>query len=118
MEGLFVGIDCLGEWVEKKNRYIWHWKDVMQKCGYNCQLKDLVMSYIPHFFHNKKILPFKITDQPSLLVYFGGTERSPILRVYVDENPIEKDHNLEEDQQDMLNDEFDVVDMNNHNDKI
>ncbi|KAG5601403.1 hypothetical protein H5410_032773 [Solanum commersonii] len=55
---------------------------VMKKCGYNCQLKDFVMSYIPHFFHN------------------------------------EKDHNLEEDEQDMLNDEFDDVDMNNHDAKI
>ncbi|KAG5630112.1 hypothetical protein H5410_001829 [Solanum commersonii] len=91
---------------------------VMQKCGYNCQLKDLVMSNIPHFFHNEKVLPFKITDQPSLLVYLGGAERPPILRVYVDENPIEEDHNLEEDQQDMLNDEFDVVDMNNHDAEI
>jgi len=53
-----------------------------------------------------------------LLVYLGGAERPPILRVYVDENPIEEDHNLEEDQQDMLNDEFDDVDMNNHNSEI
>jgi len=36
----------------------------------------------------------------------------------VDENPIEEDHNLEEDQQDMLNDEFDDVDMNNHDAEI
>ncbi|KAG5594736.1 hypothetical protein H5410_035968 [Solanum commersonii] len=107
MEELFVGIDCRGEWVEKKNRYIWRWKDVMEKCVYNCQLKDLVMSYIPHFFHNEKVLPFKIIDQPSLVVYLRGAERLPILRVYVDENPIEENHNLEEDQQDMLNDEFD-----------
>ncbi|KAG5585044.1 hypothetical protein H5410_045478 [Solanum commersonii] len=74
---------------------------VMEKCGYNCQLKDLV-------------LPFKITYQPSLIVYLGGAKRPPILRVYMDENPIEEDHNLEEDQQDMLNDEFDDMDMNNH----
>ncbi|KAH0779304.1 hypothetical protein KY290_005731 [Solanum tuberosum] len=64
------------------------------------------------------VLPFKITDQPSLLVYLGGAERLPILRDYVDENPIEEDHNLEEDQQDMLNDEFDAADMNNQDDKI
>ncbi|KAG5575757.1 hypothetical protein H5410_055891 [Solanum commersonii] len=111
MEELFVGIDCRGKWFEKKNRYIWHWKDVIQKCVFNCQSKDLVMSYIPS-------LPFKITYQPSLLVYLGGAERLPILIVYVDENPIEEDHNLEEDQQDMLNDEFDVVDMNNYDDDI
>ncbi|KAG5586157.1 hypothetical protein H5410_046591, partial [Solanum commersonii] len=78
MEGLFVEIDCRGEWV----------------------------------------LPFKITDQPSLVVYLGGVQRPPILRVYVDENPIKEDHNLEEDQQDMLNDEFDDVDMNNNDAKI
>ncbi|KAG5621036.1 hypothetical protein H5410_006254 [Solanum commersonii] len=48
----------------------------------------------------------------------GGAERPPILRVYVDENPIEEDHNLEENQQDMLNDEFDDVDMNNHDAEI
>ncbi|KAG5610422.1 hypothetical protein H5410_021703 [Solanum commersonii] len=90
----------------------------MQKNGYNCQLKDLVMSYIPHFFHNEKVLPFKITYHPSLLVYLGGAERPPILRVYVDEIPIEEDYNLEEDQQDMLNDEFDAVDMNNHDAEI
>ncbi|KAG5621078.1 hypothetical protein H5410_006296 [Solanum commersonii] len=36
----------------------------------------------------------------------------------MDENLNEEDHNLEEDQQDMLNDEFDVVDMNNHDAEI
>ncbi|KAH0650568.1 hypothetical protein KY284_030480 [Solanum tuberosum] len=76
------------------------------------------MSYIPSFFHNEKVLPFKITDQPSLLVYLGVAERPPILRVYVDKNPIKEDHNLEEDQQDMLNDEFYAMDMNNHDDEI
>ncbi|KAG5629815.1 hypothetical protein H5410_001532 [Solanum commersonii] len=30
MQGLFVGIVCRGEWVEKKNRYIWHWKNKFQ----------------------------------------------------------------------------------------
>ncbi|KAG5631472.1 hypothetical protein H5410_003189 [Solanum commersonii] len=77
MEGLFVGIDCHGEWVEKKNRYSWRWNDGKKRGGL--------------------VLPYKIIDQPSLLVYFGGVERPPILRVYVDENPIEEDHNLEED---------------------
>ncbi|KAG5601688.1 hypothetical protein H5410_033058 [Solanum commersonii] len=108
----------VGMTVEKNILYDDFVNLVMQKCGYNCQLRDLVMSYIPHFFHNEKVLPLKITDQPSLLVYLGGAERPPILRVYVDENPIEEDHNLEEDQQDMLNDEFDVVDMNNHDAEI
>uniref|UniRef100_M1DZZ2 Uncharacterized protein n=1 Tax=Solanum tuberosum TaxID=4113 RepID=M1DZZ2_SOLTU len=89
---------------------------VIHNCGLNCQSKDIVISYILSFFHNKKVLPFKITDQPSLLVYLGGVVRL-ILRVYQVENPIEKDHKLEEEQ-DMLNDEFDVVDMNNHDDEI
>ncbi|KAG5615604.1 hypothetical protein H5410_015428 [Solanum commersonii] len=82
MEELFVGIDCRGEWVEKK------------------------------------IDTFGLGRMPSLLVYLGEVERPPILRVYVNGNPIKKDHNLEEDQQDMLNDEFDVVDMNNHDAEI
>ncbi|KAH0636217.1 hypothetical protein KY289_036132 [Solanum tuberosum] len=69
------------------------------------------------FFHNEKVLPFKITYQPSLLVYLGRVVR-PILRVYVVENPIEEDHKQEEDQHDMFNDEFDVVDMNNYDDEI
>ncbi|KAG5585918.1 hypothetical protein H5410_046352 [Solanum commersonii] len=69
------------------------------------------------FFHNEKVLPFNITDQSSLLVYLGGVVR-PILRVYVVENPIEGDPKQEKDQHDMFNDEFDVVDMNNHDDEI
>ncbi|KAG5595430.1 hypothetical protein H5410_036662 [Solanum commersonii] len=40
------------------------------------------------------VLPFKVIDQPSFLVYLGGAEIPPILRVYADENPIEEDHNL------------------------
>ncbi|KAG5620895.1 hypothetical protein H5410_006113, partial [Solanum commersonii] len=67
---------------------------VIQKCGFNCQSKDVVMSYIPIFSHNKKVLPSKITDQSSLLVYLERAVR-PILRVYVDENPTEEDHKLE-----------------------
>ncbi|KAG5631137.1 hypothetical protein H5410_002854 [Solanum commersonii] len=63
------------------------------------------------------VLPFKITDQPSFLIYLGGVVR-PILRVYQVENPIEENHKLEEDQQDMLNDEFDFVDMNNYDNEI
>ena len=72
---LFVGIDCRGEWIENKNRFIWCWEDskkrgagsvgmyvernilydeffnlVVQKSGYNCKPQDFVMSYIPHFF--------------------------------------------------------------------
>ncbi|TMW97102.1 hypothetical protein EJD97_006216, partial [Solanum chilense] len=44
--------------------------------------------------------------------------KPPILRVYVEEYPNEEDHNVDDGQQDMLNDEFDHVDMNNHDDEI
>jgi len=78
MEELFKGIDCRGEWVEKKNRYIWGWKDgkkrggsvgmtvernilyddfvnlIIHSCGLNFQPKDLVISYIPVFFIIKR----------------------------------------------------------------
>ena len=40
---------------------------------------------------NEKVLPFKITDQPSLFIYLRGAEKPTILRVYVEENPIEED---------------------------
>ena len=70
------------------------------------------------FFHNEKVLPFRITDQSSLSVYWGGTEKSPILRVYVEETPIEEDHNIDQDQQDMFNDEFHPADMKNPDDEI
>ena len=76
------------------------------------------MSYIPHFFHNEKVLPFRITDQSSLSVYLRGTKKSPILRVYLEETPIQEDHNVDQGQQDMFNDEFDPADINNSDDEI
>ena len=48
----------------------------------------------------------------------GGTEKPPILRVYVEETPVEEDHNVDQGQQDMLNDEFHPADMNNPDDEI
>ncbi|KAG5571331.1 hypothetical protein H5410_061097, partial [Solanum commersonii] len=94
---LFVRVDFYYEWIVKKNRYIWHWKDgkkqsvgmavkrnilyddfmnlIIHSCGLNFQPKDFVIGYIPVFF---------------------------IIR----------------SQQDMLNDEFDGVDINNHDDEI
>ncbi|TMX02561.1 hypothetical protein EJD97_021091 [Solanum chilense] len=36
----------------------------------------------------------------------------------MEENPIEDDYNVNEGQKDMLNDEFDTVDMNNPDDEI
>ena len=76
------------------------------------------MSYIPHFFHNEKVLPFRITDQSSLSVYLGGTKKPSILIVYLEETPIEEDHNVDQGQQDMFNDEFHLADMNNPDDGI
>ena len=51
-------------------------------------------------------------------IYWGGTEKSPILRVYVEETSIEEDHNVDLGQQDMVNDEFHPADMNNPDDEI
>ena len=56
------------------------------------------MSYIPQFFHNEKVLPFRITDQSSLSVYLGGTKKPSILIVYLEETPIEEDHNVDQGQ--------------------
>ena len=64
-----------------------------------------------------KVLPFRITDQSSLSVYLGGTEKLSILRVYVEETPIEEDHNVDQGQQDMFVDEFHPSDMNNSDDE-
>ncbi|TMW81835.1 hypothetical protein EJD97_007678 [Solanum chilense] len=106
-------------YVERNILYDDFFNLVVQNCGYNCKPQDLVMSYIPHFFHNEKVLPFRRTNQSSLLVYLGGAEKPPMLRVYVEENPIEENHNnVEECQQDMFNDEFHPADMNNHDDEI
>ena len=48
----------------------------------------------------------------------GGTEKPPILRAYVEETPVEEDHNVDQGQQDMFNDEFYPADMNNPDDEI
>ena len=48
----------------------------------------------------------------------GGIEKPPIFRVYVEETPIEEDHNVDQGQQDMFNDEFHLADMNNPDDEI
>ena len=40
----------------------------------------------------------------------------PILRVYVEDTPIEEDHNIDQGQQYMFNDEFHPADMNNPDD--
>ncbi|TMW86258.1 hypothetical protein EJD97_021676, partial [Solanum chilense] len=104
--------------VERNILYDEFFNLVVQKSGYNCKPQDLVMSYTPHFFYNEKVLPFRITDQSSLSVYLGVTEKPSILRVYVEETLIEKDHNVDKGQQDMFNDEFHPADMNNPDDEI
>ena len=76
------------------------------------------MSYIPHFFHNDKVLPFRISDQSSLSVYLGGNKKPSILRVYVEENPIEEDHNVDRGKKHMFDDESHPADMNNPDDEI
>ena len=111
-------IDSVGMNVERNILYDEFFNLVMQKSGYNCKPQDLVMSYIPHFFHNEKVLPFRITDQSSLSVYLGGTKKPSILIVYLEETPIEEDHNVDQGQQDMVNDAFDHTGMNNPDDEI
>ena len=53
-----------------------------------------------------------------MIVYLGGAEKPLILRVYVEENPIKEDHNIDKGQQDIFNDEFDHADMNNLDNEI
>ena len=105
-------------YVERNILYDEFFNLVVQMSGYNCKPQDLVMSYTPHFSYNEKVLPFRITDQSSLSVYLGGTEKLSILRVYVEETPIEEDHNIDKGQQDIFNDEFHPAYMNNHDDEI
>ena len=85
-------------YVERNILYDEFFNLVVQKSGYNCKPQDLVMSYIPHFFYNEKVLDFRITNQSSFSVYLGGIEKPPILRVYVEETPIEEDHNVDQGQ--------------------
>ncbi|TMW97993.1 hypothetical protein EJD97_004694 [Solanum chilense] len=108
----------IGMYFERNILYDEFFNLVVQKSGYNCKPQDIFMSYIPHIFHNEKVLPFRITDQSSLSVYLGGTKKPSILRVYVEETPIEEDPNVDQGQQDMFNDEFHHANMNNCDDEI
>ena len=76
-------------YVERNILYDEFFNLIVQKCRYNCKQQDLFMSFILNFFHNENLLPFRITNKSSLSVYWGGTEKPPILRVYVEETPIE-----------------------------
>ncbi|KAM3379405.1 hypothetical protein P3S68_011819 [Capsicum galapagoense] len=87
MEGLItIGVDCHGHCVEKSNRYIWCWKEgeiletiaitvqsdisyddfvnlIISFCGLNYQPEEFAISYMHSSFENRRVLPFKITDQ-------------------------------------------------------
>ncbi|XP_059294431.1 uncharacterized protein LOC132047397 [Lycium ferocissimum] len=82
---------------------------IITYCELTCELKDLAITYMHSSFENQRVLPFKITDQVRLRAYLNDVAR-PILRVYVVGSPVEN-HNLSQDQQDVLNDELDGVDV-------
>ncbi|KAF3658260.1 hypothetical protein FXO37_14486 [Capsicum annuum] len=104
-ESITIGVDCHGEWTEKSNQYVWHWKEgemleaiamtvqsdilyddfvklIIRYCGLNCQPKELVISYMHSSFENQRVLPFKTTDQVRLRAYLSDSAR-PVLRVYM-----------------------------------
>ncbi|KAF3656295.1 putative 2-oxoglutarate-dependent dioxygenase AOP1.2-like [Capsicum annuum] len=112
MEGsITIGVDCHSQWIEKSNRYVWHWKEgemlkktamtvqsnisyddfvnlIISYCGLNCQSKELIISYMHSSFENQRVLPFKITDQ-------------------------NENQNIEEEEkQDIFDDRLDNLDMN------
>ncbi|KAG5619667.1 hypothetical protein H5410_004885, partial [Solanum commersonii] len=139
IESLTIVVDCYGEWIEKNNRFIWHWKDddmsesvlmtvqrgilyndfvnsIISYCGLNCQPNDLVISYMHKSFENQRVLPFKISNQLHLRAYLSVATRS-VLRVYVVEKLIENE-NIEQDQQNLLNDELNGTNMNIPDDEI
>ncbi|XP_060182899.1 uncharacterized protein LOC132612813 [Lycium barbarum] len=131
-DSIIISVDCHGEWIEVNNRYIWRWKGslmletiamtvpkdvefddfvnlIINYCELSCEPKDLVITYMHSSFENQRVLPFKITDQSRLRTYLKDVAR-PILRVYVVGSPVEN-HNLAQDQQDVLNDKLEGVDM-------
>ena len=66
--------------------------------GLNYQSEELVISYMHNSFENKRVLPFKITDQVRLCAYLNDSSR-PVLRVYVVEKTRENENqNVEEEQ--------------------
>ncbi|KAF3674854.1 hypothetical protein FXO38_05028 [Capsicum annuum] len=81
-----IGVDCHGQWIKKRNRYVWRWNEgemletivmtvqsdvsydgfvnlIISYCGLNYQLEELVIIYMNNSFENKRVLPSKITDQ-------------------------------------------------------
>ncbi|KAF3645117.1 Protein trichome birefringence-like 25 [Capsicum annuum] len=133
---LAIGVDFHGEWIEKSNRYVWHWKEgemletiamavqsdvsyddfvnlIISYCGMNYQPEELITSYMHGSFENQRVLPFKIIDQVRLRTYLSDSAR-PVLRVYVIEKSRENENqNVEEEQQeDIFDDKLDDLDMN------
>ncbi|XP_059289382.1 uncharacterized protein LOC132042892 [Lycium ferocissimum] len=93
-DSITIGVDCHGEWIEKNNRYIWRWKG-------SDTLETIVMSV-------QRDVVFD--DFVNLIITYCELTSRPILRVYVVGSPVEN-HNLSQDQQDVLNNELDGVDM-------
>ncbi|PHU25643.1 hypothetical protein BC332_03975 [Capsicum chinense] len=115
MEGsITIGVDGHSQWIEKNNRYVWHWKEgemlekiamtvqsdvlyndfvnlIISYCGLNCQPEELVISYMYNSFENQRVLPFKITDQVRLCAYLSNSSR-PVLRVYMVEKTRENEN--------------------------
>ncbi|KAG5577506.1 hypothetical protein H5410_057640 [Solanum commersonii] len=129
---LQIPVDCNGEWVESNNRYIWRWKSkeltativmivhrdiayddfankIITCCKLNCELEDIVITYLHSCGEKKKTTPFKINDQLSLSTYLEDEPRG-VLRIYTVERLVEN-HNLCDDQQ-VLNDECGRMNMN------
>ncbi|KAH0679461.1 hypothetical protein KY284_020546 [Solanum tuberosum] len=129
---IVVPVDCNGEWVESNNRYIWHWKSkelaatiamivhrdiayddfankIITCCKLNCELEDIVITYLHSCGEKHKTAPFKINDQLSLSTYLEDEPRG-VLRIYMVERLVEN-HNLCDDQQ-VLNDECGRMNMN------
>ncbi|KAH0652581.1 hypothetical protein KY289_030259 [Solanum tuberosum] len=129
---IVVPVDCNGEWVESNNRYIWRWKGkelaatiamivhrdiayddfankIITCCKLNCELEDIVITYLHSCGEKHKTTPFKINDQLSLSTYLEDEPRG-VLRIYMVERLVEN-HNLCDDQQ-VLNDECGRMNMN------
>ncbi|KAM3236381.1 hypothetical protein P3L10_016418 [Capsicum annuum] len=137
MEGLItIRVDCHGHWVEKRNRYVWRWKEgemletiamtvqsdvsyddfvnlIISFCGLNCQPEEFPISYMHNSFENQRVLPFKITDQVRLRSYLSDSTR-PVLRVYMVEKTRENENQnvKEEEKEDFFDDRLDDLDMN------
>ncbi|KAH0661352.1 hypothetical protein KY284_026283 [Solanum tuberosum] len=89
---------------------------IISHCGLNCQPNNLVISYMHKSFENRRVLPFKISNQLRLGAYLSDATMS-VLRVYIVEKSIENE-NVGQDQQNLLNDELNGMNMNILDDEI